>query len=411
MAATLPGRTHGLGIITKRLLEDLHLEPQLYAHMNLWATLLGAAFCLPCGWLMDRYGLRTVTTAVLVALALTVLGMSQVHDSAWLLLALTLTRGFGQSMLSVASITMIGKWFQRNLALAMGIYSVLLSLMMAAAITWLGAAILESGWRVAWGQLAYGLLALAAVTLLLGRNQPRMPEREFAQSPRRTAGTSSQMAASATLRQALQTPCFWMFAVSISLFGMLSAGLSLFNQYVLEERGFGEEVYHRLLVVGMLVGMTSNLVAGGLAKRVPMQRLLTLALLILSGALVMFPFLKTEAHVYLYGVANGAAGGFLTVLFFAVWGHAYGTVALGRIQGVAQMMTVLASAAGPLVVQSSRTATGSYTTIFFVAAGVSLVMAVTAWFTRVPDARAGEWETDSAAEAAAEHVALAGTTS
>ena len=54
MVATLPGRTHGLGLITEPLLADLGLDRVGYAAVNLWATLLGALFCVPCGWLLDR---------------------------------------------------------------------------------------------------------------------------------------------------------------------------------------------------------------------------------------------------------------------------------------------------------------------------------------------------------------------
>lgn len=54
MLATLPGRTQGLGLVTEPLLEDLQLDRGEFAHMNLWATLLGALFCLPAGRLTDR---------------------------------------------------------------------------------------------------------------------------------------------------------------------------------------------------------------------------------------------------------------------------------------------------------------------------------------------------------------------
>ena len=78
MVATLPGRTHGLGLITEPLLADLGLDRVAYATINLWATLLGAAFCQPGGWLIDRLGVRAVLTAVLAGLAATVLVMSGV---------------------------------------------------------------------------------------------------------------------------------------------------------------------------------------------------------------------------------------------------------------------------------------------------------------------------------------------
>src|ERR1700687_2188917 len=73
MVATLPGRTQGLGLITEPLLPDLRIDRVTYATMNLWATLIGAAFCLPCGRLTDRFGSRIVLTSIALALGLTVL--------------------------------------------------------------------------------------------------------------------------------------------------------------------------------------------------------------------------------------------------------------------------------------------------------------------------------------------------
>ena len=46
----------------------------------------------------------------------------------------------------------------------------------------------------------------------------------------------------------------------------------------------------------------------------------------------------------MYGVAMGIAGGVVTVVFFSVWSSIFKRTHLGRIQGAAQTMTVLASA-------------------------------------------------------------------
>src|SRR5258705_13614174 len=76
MVGPLPGRTQGLGLITEPLLADLHMDRVSYAAINLWATLIGSLFCIPCGRLVDRFGSRLVLSAVLAALSATVLGMS-----------------------------------------------------------------------------------------------------------------------------------------------------------------------------------------------------------------------------------------------------------------------------------------------------------------------------------------------
>jgi nitrate/nitrite transporter NarK len=111
MVGTLPGRTQGLGLITEPLLRDLQIDRVHFARINLWATLIGALFSIGVGRLIDRFGSRIVLTVVAVALAFVVFGMSVTRDLAAMTVLITLTRGFGQSALSVVSITIVGQWF------------------------------------------------------------------------------------------------------------------------------------------------------------------------------------------------------------------------------------------------------------------------------------------------------------
>src|SRR5437667_12471663 len=97
MVGTLPGRTQGLGLVTESLLSDLRIDRVSYAGINLWATLIGAAFCLPCGRLTDRFGSRIVLTGVLLALGGTGLVMSHTAGFVILCLTITLTRSCGHS--------------------------------------------------------------------------------------------------------------------------------------------------------------------------------------------------------------------------------------------------------------------------------------------------------------------------
>src|SRR4051794_3470179 len=78
MVATLPGRTHGLGLITEPLLADLGLGRVPFAALNFWATLIGAVICFPAGWAVDRLGVRLSLSVVLVALGAAVVAMGGV---------------------------------------------------------------------------------------------------------------------------------------------------------------------------------------------------------------------------------------------------------------------------------------------------------------------------------------------
>jgi MFS family permease len=380
MVATLPGRTQGLGLITEPLIADLHIGRVTYATINLWATLIGAAFCLPCGRLLDRYGSRIVLTLTVLFLGATVVGMRSMQGLAALSIAITLTRGFGQSALSVVSLALVGKWFARRLNLAMGVYALLVGIGFIAAFPSVGAAVLKFGWRATWGSVGWVLLLVVApLAWLIVRNQPedRGLELDGVSEP-------APQLSDLTTGEALRSPAFWIFALSSSLFGLVYSGISLFNENILVERGFKASVYHDVLVISTMLGLLANFGGGWLATKMPIQRLSGLGMAALAVALVLLPLVRTYTHVLVYGAIMGIAGGVVTVVFFSVWGQVFGRAHLGRIQGAAQMMTVFASAVGPLLLAETLRSTGSYNLIFNLLAVLTVALGVGAWFVALP---------------------------
>jgi MFS family permease len=373
MVATLPGRTQGLGLITEPMLRDLSLDRVAYASINLWATLLGAAICLPIGRVFDRVGLRGTTVALTVALAAVVWAMSSLAGGVLMLFVLVLaTRAIGQSALSVASITVVGKSFDRRVGVAMGVYSVLLSLMFAAAFSAVGTSVRVNGWRTAWAQIALGLVLFAAPAALLLRD--RLAE----------SSDDAETAGSLSLAAALRTPAFWVFAGGTSLFGLVSSGLGLFNEAVLAERGFDQQTYVAFLAGTSIIGLGGQLVSGWLTLRWSMQRLLGMAMLLYGTAIGALPLLTTLTGLWFFAVLMGLSGGVITVVFFAVWRRAFGSLHLGRIQGAAQMLTVLASAVGPLIFAQSASWTGSYFPALWLLAPCVFLLGLSAFRVRLP---------------------------
>jgi MFS family permease len=376
MVATLPGRTQGLGLITEPLQESLAIDRVTYAAVNFWATLIGATFCLPCGRLTDRFGSRSVLTGVLLALGATVAAMSQIKGLAGLAVFVTLTRGFGQSALSVVSLALVGKYFTRRLNMAMGVYSLLVGIGFIVAFPLVGQATLRFGWRASW--LAVGIV-LAAVIAPLGWFVLRR-RAETAAVEEEPARTLSDL----SLTDALKSPAFWVFAFGSSLFGLVYSGIALFNQSILEERGFNASTYHSVLVISTLVGLCANFGGGWLATRKPIQKLMGVGMGLLAVSLLMLPFVRTFAHVAAYATAMGLSGGVVTVVFFSVWAQVFGRTHLGRIQGCAQMMTVLASATGPVLLARTLARTGSYESIFFLLSAIVACLGFASWRVRLP---------------------------
>ena len=182
-----------------------------------------------------------------------------------------------------------------------------------------------------------------------------------------------------TLASALRTLTFWVFALGAALYGLVASGIGLFNEAILAERGFGPGVYYQTLVITALTGLIGNFAGGWLARFVNLSRLMALSLFVLAAGLVALPHVTTMPMVIGWATLMGLGGGLVMVLFFSVWPRLYGRRELGRIQGCAQALTVLAAAIGPLLLAACVEWTGSYTVAFYALATAVAAVAVTAF--------------------------------
>jgi MFS family permease len=388
MVGTLPGRTQGLGLVTEPLLADLGISRVDYAQLNLWATLIGSVFAIGVGRFVDRLGTRVVLTAVALILGAVVVVMSGVQTFWTLAIAVTLTRGFGQSALSVISLAMVGQWFVRRIDMAMAIYSIVMSIGFMIAFPVVGSMVQSIGWRAAWLWIGVALIVvLAPLAWLFVRRDPA----SIGVTPdglMRGAESLQPAEHGVTWQEALATPAFWTFSIGAALYGLVASGIGLFNESILAERGFSADVYYQTLVVTALTALAGNFGGGWLAMRMHLSTLLAISLFVLALGVAALPHVSTFMHVMIWATAMGLGGGLVMVLFFSVWPRVYGRKHLGRIQGAAQAMTVVASAVGPLLLAWCVELTGSYSGMFNILAALIGVVALSALITPIPTATA-----------------------
>jgi hypothetical protein len=302
-------------------------------------------------------------------LATVVGGMSVLGSNVAALFALVLlTRGLGQSALSVASITAVGKGGQAGMA--MGVYSILLSTMFMAAFVGVGAMVQSGGWRLAWAALAIFLAAGVAPVVARFLKNPTPPAAET-ENPATVAGL--------TLGQALRTPAFWIFSGAIALYALASSGLGLFNESVLGERGFDPQTAYQFLAVTAGVALIGQFLCGWAMQHVSAGRLLAISMLLYATGLATLPLLRTQTQLWVFAGIFGIAGGMVMVIFFAVWGTIFGRAHLGRIQGTAQMISVFASGLGPVLFAGCKERFGSYTPMLLATAALVVLFAFAAW--------------------------------
>jgi predicted MFS family arabinose efflux permease len=378
MVSTFPGRTYSLGLLTEPLKADFHLDDVTFGQINLWATLFGSLFCLPCGWLIDRLGTRPVLGGVLTGLGVSVVMLSAAGSVVVLAAMILLTRGFGQSALSVVSLGIVGKTKFRRRELAMAIFSVLMGVGFAAAVWAVKGAETNSahGWRDIWRSIGLILLVGVLPVSWVFHREPVAPP---ASQPGHAVSDSDF-----TFGEALRSPAFWAVGLTCSFFLFVSSGAALFYEGVLKSFGFGRPEYEEMLGMLFLFGTGFNLLCGWLAQRWSLTRLLGVGSLVLAGSLAALPLARTMTQLYWYAAAVACSGGVVTVVFFIVWRQMYGAAHVGQIQGAAQLLTVVASALSLWLFPAAKEWFGSYVPLLQILAAAAALLAVWVWFVPAP---------------------------
>jgi MFS family permease len=382
MVGTLPGRTQGLGLVTEPLLSEFGVDRVGWARINFWATLVGSTFALFIGRFVDRFGSRIVLTLTSLALGVIVFAMSATTSLMLMVVFVALTRGVGQSALSVVSLALVGQWFTRRLSIAMGVYALVMSIGFMIAFPVVGSIVQTRGWRTAW--LYIGIALLALLTPLSWAIVRRSPESIGLTGDGESSDGRAPALEGWPWQAAIRTPAFWLFAIGSSLYGLVASGIGLFNESILAERGFNASVYYQTLVVTAMMALVGNFAGGVIAERWPMPRLMCAAMAILAAGLAALPLISSVPQVMVWAAAMGIGGGFVMVLFFGFWARAYGRRHLGRIQGIAQAMTVLASAVGPVLLAQWVAWTGSYGSMFTMLAAVVALNGIAALAVTMP---------------------------
>jgi MFS family permease len=303
-----------------------------------------------------------------------------------LIVTLALTRLLGQSALSVVSIAMIGHWFARRIDRAMAVYGILLSVGFMLAFPLVGGLVQAWGWRRAWLVVGAALIVgLAPFAWLVARRSPEaIGLARDGDKASQAAGETEVALDGHSWRAAMATGAFWVFAIGTALYGLVASGIGLFNESIFAERGFGPDIYYQSLAVTAITGLGGNFLGGWLAERTPLTRLMALAMAVLAIGLAALPHLSSIAAVMTWAAGMGVGGGLVMVLFFSVWPRVYGRRHLGRIQGTAQALTVVASAIGPLLLAWCVDTTGSYAAMFRILAAIILAIAFIAAFVELP---------------------------
>jgi sugar phosphate permease len=296
-----------------------------------------------------------------------------------LVAAVLLTFGFmmlrfsGQGMLTIASRTMMAKWFERRRGFVSGLSGVFVSGGFAIAPVFLQWLIDLANWRNAWLILAALVgLGMSAIALFFYREDPeecglRMdgdaPAEKGSGTNRGDDGSdplSLDEEPSYTRAEALRTARFWYVTLALTLQAMVFTGVTFHIMDIGVDTGIGGREAVRVFIPNAIVSTSVGMLAGWLADRVPVR---TLVLAFMSFQIIAYigaGRLGEPVFMVMMIVGWGCAGGLFATLMNVAMPNFFGRKHLGAISSVQMSCMVAGSALGPAMLAAAKTYLGSY---------------------------------------------------
>jgi MFS family permease len=336
------------------------------------------------GWLADRFGVRIVMAAGLVALAWAFFSLGSVatlQDYYWS----RLWMGIGLSGAGLAiCVVAVSRWFLLRRGLALGIVLAGTSLGNALFPAIFTRLIASDGLRDAAHVAGWLVVAVALVVAFVVREWPdRMGLRPFgAESVAPDASAAEVSGPELTFGQILSQPQFWL--MGIAAFCTFYSILAVNNNMILHMQNLGvrPEIGSLIAMPLFLAGLVGKLASGWLTDvfgRRPVW-LVSLGLMLAAAASLT---LMSPALVPFSAVVMGLGWGANYTLLQAVAGDLFGTRSLGRVMGAVTVLDAGGGALGPWVTARFADATGSYRAGFIVVTALILVALVCATLLKV----------------------------
>ncbi|MFP3962639.1 MFS transporter [Actinomadura fulvescens] len=334
--------------------------------------------------LMERFGIRRVTSAALTLVAAGS-GLTVFMEASWqLVLCWGVLVGMGTgSMAMVFAATVANRWFTRHRGLVIGVLTAggaTGQLIFLPALAWL---VEQHGWRSASVTVAVAALAVVPLVVLVLRERPAdvglLPYGATVAEPEPEVKGDAARVALGALRDASRTKEFWLLAGGFFICGASTNGL-VGTHFIpaAHDHGMPETTAAGLLALVGVFDIVGTVASGWLTDRVDSRVLLGWYYALRGLSLLALPVLfgssihpSMVVFIVFYGLDWVATVPPTIALTREVFGAARGTIVFGWIFAAHQLgAAVAAAAAGAL-----RTSFGTYTMAWWGAGVICLVAA------------------------------------
>jgi len=348
---------YGFSVFFLPITKELGLSRAQTSFVFSAARLEGGVEAPIAGWLTDKFGPRIMLLVgnILAGIGFILLG-TVVHSYWMLFLVWVFVASLGfQTGFYTALLAAMNLWFVRHRAKAISLIS---SSNRVGGFIWtplLAYLVVNEGWRTGAVVAGIAILVITVPLSLLFHRSPESiglrPDGDSADGATLSTGEvvprSQPETADFTIKQALKTPTFWLFAIA-QFCRMVSFGAITVHMIpILVWKGQGEQSAAYLFSLIPLIGIPMTLVYGVLGDRFSKQRIIAWATLVSAIAMILLSFGNDVWLLYLFVLLYGV-GEAVTPLMPALSGEFFGRRSFATIRGIMGSVTVIGPFLAPV---------------------------------------------------------------
>jgi sugar phosphate permease len=319
------------------------------------------------GWLLDRFGPRTIARAGVVTLATGFMLFSRINSPLTFYAAFFIM-SLGASLTGYMTITFtVVQWFERRRATALSLTSagfalggMAVPLLVLSMETW--------GWRATAFSSGVGVLVVGLPLTQLLRHRPSemglAPDGEPYQEHLHSLASMTAAASASndfTLGEALRAPSFWWISLghASSLFVVSAMGVHLVS-HLKESQEYSLGEASRVVFLLTLLFLVGTVSGGLMGDRINKRMLVVCCMVMHMAGLLLLSHATNAGMIVAFTVLHGLAWGWRGPQMAALRADYFGRSAFGKILGVSNVVILVGTISGPLIAGYLYDRTGDY---------------------------------------------------
>ena len=315
------------------------------------------------GQLIDKYGLKKVTTISLAGYGFLLLGFTQMSGPIWQLYVLSaLYAIFGVASTSLAFTRAVNAFFVKHRGLALGISLTSTGVMAYAMPKFMTPFVAENGWRA--GYVVMFLIVMASLPIVYFLIKDTPDDAAEADGP-------TQAQEGVSLKEAIRSSVFWrvagiFFLISVAILGLIPAYIPM-----LQDAGMTPQQAGGLAAILGLSVMVGRLLIGFVIDRV-FAPYVTAAVFALVGMGCLLLGMGGIGYAMVAAIALGFAVGAEVDLIGYYTARYFGMAHYGSIYGLQYSIFIFGAGVSPIYTGYIWDVTGNYDIALIMAAVLML---------------------------------------